>query len=59
MTELILQAQIPKNASGLRLDQALAELFSDYSRSRIQQWIRNGNVKVNDKIINKPRNKNK
>jgi len=55
MTELSLQAQIPDQARGQRLDQALAELFSDYSRSRIQQWIRNGNVIINDKQVTKPR----
>lgn len=31
---------------GLRLDQALAELFPDYSRSRLQKWLRDGNVHV-------------
>ena len=30
----------------MRLDQVLASLFSDYSRSRLQQWIRDGFVKV-------------
>ncbi len=32
--------------AGMRLDQALAELFSDYSRARLQQWIRDGQVTV-------------
>ncbi|MCP3675015.1 MAG: 23S rRNA pseudouridine(1911/1915/1917) synthase RluD [Gammaproteobacteria bacterium] len=57
MTELSLQAKIPEQARGKRLDQALAELFSDYSRSRIQQWIKKRNVKVDDIIISRPREK--
>ncbi len=32
--------------AGRRLDQALAELFPDYSRSRLQQWIKAGQVQV-------------
>ncbi len=31
---------------GRRLDQALAELLPDYSRSRIQAWIRGGHVRL-------------
>ncbi len=34
-------------AAGRRLDQVLAELFSGYSRSRLQQWIKQGNVLLN------------
>ena len=45
MSELIkLSARIPENAAGRRFDQVLAELFSDYSRSRLQQWVRDGAV---------------
>ncbi|MEI8594839.1 23S rRNA pseudouridine(1911/1915/1917) synthase RluD [Photobacterium sp. Hal280] len=40
---------------GQRLDQALAELFSDYSRSRIKDWILNGSVCVNGAVVTKPR----
>ena len=32
--------------AGQRLDQALAQLFSQYSRSRLQQWLRQGCVRV-------------
>ena len=42
-----LTAFVPITMAGLRLDQALARLFPDYSRSRLQQWIRNGLVQVN------------
>ena len=57
MTKLSLQAEIPEQARGQRLDQALAELFSDYSRSRIQQWIKKGSVKIDDIVISRPREK--
>ena len=39
---------IPRELSGTRLDRALAGLFPDYSRSRLQQWIRDGRVLLND-----------
>jgi 23S rRNA pseudouridine1911/1915/1917 synthase len=31
---------------GLRLDQALARLFLQYSRSRLQEWLRTGHIRV-------------
>ncbi|MBV1843020.1 MULTISPECIES: 23S rRNA pseudouridine(1911/1915/1917) synthase RluD [Photobacterium] len=42
---------------GLRLDQVIAELFPDYSRSRIKEWILNGMVSVDGEVITKPRTK--
>ena len=36
--------------AGRRLDQVLAELFPDYSRSRLQLWNRNGRVQVDSEI---------
>jgi len=42
-----LQLVIPPHLAGQRLDQALAELVPDYSRSRLQAWIKNGRVTVN------------
>ena len=33
-----------------RLDLFLAEINPDFSRSKIQNWIKNGNVRVNDNI---------
>ncbi len=41
-----LTQRIPDHLAGLRLDQALTELFPEFSRSRIQQWIREGRVRV-------------
>ena len=34
-----LQAVVPQTLLGKRLDQALAEMFPDYSRSRLKEWI--------------------
>ena len=42
--------------SGNRLDQALVELMPDYSRSRLQQWIKQGAVLVNGAQL-KPKEK--
>jgi len=55
LTQQTLTAQIPDEALGDRLDVALSPIFSDYSRNRIQQWIKNGNVKVDGDVWNKPR----
>ena len=41
-----LELEIPDELRGRRLDQALAELVQAYSRSRLQQWIRAGQVTV-------------
>ncbi len=42
---------IPEELAGERLDKTLSILCPEHSRSRLQTWIRAGNVKVNDKII--------
>ncbi|WP_347260652.1 23S rRNA pseudouridine(1911/1915/1917) synthase RluD [Rudaea sp.] len=35
---------IPESAAGLRFDQAVAQMFPDYSRSRLAEWIKAGDV---------------
>lgn len=42
--------------SGLRLDQALARMWPEYSRSRLKQWVDEGLVSVNDDIL-RPKDK--
>lgn len=42
---------------GQRLDQAVAELFADFSRSRLKEWLLEGKVQVNGEVITKPRAK--
>ncbi|MBT8116981.1 MAG: RluA family pseudouridine synthase, partial [Gammaproteobacteria bacterium] len=44
-----LELEIPATLRGRRLDQALAVLVQDYSRSRRQQWIRAGQVTVDER----------
>jgi len=40
-------AHIEAGLAGKRLDQAVASLFPDYSRSRLQAWIKEGRVTLN------------
>lgn len=41
---------IPDHLGGMRLDQALAKLLTDFSRTQIQDWIKNGEIKVNGQL---------
>ena len=41
-----LSAIVPPEMGGMRLDQALARLFHQYSRARLQDWLRAGHIKV-------------
>lgn len=41
---LHLSAVIPAELAGKRLDQALSAIFTEHSRSRMQAWIRKGDV---------------
>lgn len=38
---------IPENHANERLDQALAKLMTDYSRTQIQEWLETGSILVN------------
>lgn len=49
-------AQIPEELDGLRLDQAMAKLFPDYSRERLKEWILSGFVLL-DGQPERPRHK--
>ena len=37
---------IPDELAGLRLDQALAKMFPEYSRSRLKEWLLSGAISV-------------
>jgi len=39
-------ATVPEDLAGLRLDQALAQMFPDYSRSRLKEWLLSGAISV-------------
>ena len=55
--KISLNGEVPFELSGYRLDQAIAEMFPDYSRSRLKGWIQDGRVKVNNNVVEKPREK--
>ncbi|MDD5272953.1 MAG: 23S rRNA pseudouridine(1911/1915/1917) synthase RluD [Methylovulum sp.] len=46
-----IQEIVPYEMAGMRLDQVLAELFSEYSRSKLQTWIKSGRVQVNGQTL--------
>ena len=51
-----IQKIVPLEMAGLRLDQILAELYAEYSRSKLQAWIKLGKVSV-DGVQFKPKQK--
>jgi 23S rRNA pseudouridine1911/1915/1917 synthase len=55
-TQISLQAEVPECLSGKRLDQIAAQLFPEYSRARLQIWIKNGSLMVNSLQL-RPRDK--
>ena len=57
MKDLVeLSAQVPIQMNGMRFDQAASELFPDFSRSRLQSWIKDGQLKVDGRVA-KPKDK--
>jgi len=39
-------ASVPAALGGMRLDQALAQLFPQYSRNRLQVWLKSGHITI-------------
>jgi 23S rRNA pseudouridine1911/1915/1917 synthase len=54
--QIRLEATVPAACVGQRLDQVAATLFPDFSRTRLQQWIRDAAITV-DGRPGKPRDK--
>jgi 23S rRNA pseudouridine1911/1915/1917 synthase len=50
-----LHASIPLTLAGERLDRALGQLFIDFSRARLQRWVREGRVQVNGAVCTSTR----
>ncbi len=48
---------VPDSCLGKRLDQTLAIMFPDYSRSRLKDWILAGSVTVNGEVLPRAREK--
>jgi 23S rRNA pseudouridine1911/1915/1917 synthase len=46
----LLEATVPLGCAGKRFDQALAEMFPDYSRSRLAEWIRSGDARLDGEL---------
>ena len=44
MSETLQTRAIPAELAGLRLDQALARMFPEYSRSRLKEWLLAGSI---------------
>lgn len=55
-SQISLKAEVTEQLSGNRLDQIAAKLFPEYSRSRLQNWIRDGSLLVNNKQL-RPRDR--
>jgi 23S rRNA pseudouridine1911/1915/1917 synthase len=49
-----LTAEVPSDLGGQRLDQVAAQLFDEYSRSRLSGWIKDGRLTV-DGVVLRPR----
>ena len=45
---------VPDDLAGLRLDHALARMFPEHSRNRLQAWLRDGYIRV-DSMAAKPK----
>jgi len=52
-----LNAKVDVDQAGMRLDQALAVIFPDFSRARLQNWIKQGLVTVDGATAVRPRDK--
>ncbi|MFW1677246.1 23S rRNA pseudouridine(1911/1915/1917) synthase RluD [Pontibacter sp. JAM-7] len=54
--QITLSAPVTDDLIGQRLDQAVSKLFPEYSRSRLQGWIKDGSLTVNGEV-RRPRDK--
>jgi 23S rRNA pseudouridine1911/1915/1917 synthase len=49
-SRILRESDVPPDVSGRRLDQVAAELFPEFSRSRLQRWIREGLLLVDGAV---------
>jgi 23S rRNA pseudouridine1911/1915/1917 synthase len=56
MPEVQLEALVPADLAGARLDQVAARVFAEYSRERLKDWIKDGRLTIDGKPA-KPRDK--
>lgn len=51
VTPEVTKCMAPLEARGRRVDQIAVELFPEYSRARLQTWLKNGDLLVNGKKV--------
>ncbi len=51
MTNEVVECRAPIDARGRRVDQVAVELFPEYSRARLQTWLKSGDLLVNGKKV--------
>jgi 23S rRNA pseudouridine1911/1915/1917 synthase len=49
-------AEVPLDCAGMRLDQVAAQLFAEYSRERLKDWIKDGQLML-DGRVGKPKDR--
>jgi 23S rRNA pseudouridine1911/1915/1917 synthase len=47
--EIIHELTLPDTLAGIRLDKALSQVLTDYSRGQIQEWLRSGELLIDGK----------
>lgn len=57
--KVMLTTQVPEHQFNRRLDQCLAELFPDFSRSKCKEWIESGAVTIDGSVQRVPRTRMK
>jgi 23S rRNA pseudouridine1911/1915/1917 synthase len=50
-----MSASVPPELGGMRLDQALARIFPQYSRNRLQAWLESGHITIDGKRLSAKR----
>lgn len=56
MKNIHLEAIVPTDLAGKRIDQVLAKLFPEYSRAKLTQWLKNNQITLNNQHF-KPKDK--
>lgn len=50
-TKITLQVQLDSTQCGMRIDQVAAELWSEFSREKLKQWIKDGHLLVDGQQV--------
>lgn len=56
MPDIQLEASVPLDLAGSRLDQVAAAVFADYSRERLKDWIKDGRLTMDGRVA-KPKDR--